>query len=167
MKKTYLTLVLLLIISISITKAQCPKKAVNCAYGCGMHIDNNYDGYCDYSILSNDVVNKIKRNNDSIEKELNKTENKIADIVKIIEKVNNQIDIKPIEKSEIVTEVSKNDGMPVESDSLNSESDASISDNNESINEFIPPVANTPQPVFRYRLLFISALTFGLYLMTF
>jgi hypothetical protein len=48
------------------TKSDCPFNAVNCAYGCGRHIDLNKDGFCDHSIIELIAKKNISAATDSL-----------------------------------------------------------------------------------------------------
>lgn len=59
MKKTLLNLQIITLFILLIplhSNAQCPWNRVNCSHGCGRHIDENGDGFCDYSIIDKSLL---------------------------------------------------------------------------------------------------------------
>lgn len=59
MKKILLTfqiIILFILISPLQVNAQCPWNRVNCSHGCGRHIDENGDVFCDHSIIDKSLL---------------------------------------------------------------------------------------------------------------
>ena len=91
--KTLLFINIILIFSVELFSQRfvCPRKEVDCKGLCGRFIDENNDGYCDYSIFSEETANMLAAKNDSLASLKNKIiEDKKLNTDKNIEKVNNQ-----------------------------------------------------------------------------
>ena len=134
------------------TQSSCPFNAVNCAYGCGRHIDQDNDGYCDHSIL--DLPKTIKDTvelNDSVsggkkhkvkQKAVHSEHKKNKDAI-VAKPIVNQVD------------TSSQAGIVLNEDLFDADK------------EEIQAVKAQPKPRPLYDLIEVSALTFFLYFLTF
>lgn len=172
MKKTLLTfqIITLFILIIPLqAKAQCPWNRVNCSHGCGRHIDENGDGFCDHSIIDKSLL-QPKEEEKEVLKEIQQQE-------KIKKEEPTEISINKSQKNQ----KDKHNGIGL--NKKNNETNSSQNENtankksetidNQKIQDTITeekiiiPIQKPSQKAKPYDLILISFITFVLYSITF
>lgn len=162
MKKTLLTFqiftLFILIIPLQ-AKAQCPWNRVNCSHGCGRHIDENGDGFCDHSIIDKSLL-QPKEEEKEVLKEIQQQE-------KIIKEEPTEISINKSQKNQ----KDKHNGIGLNQRNKNKKKSETI--DNQKIQDTITeekiiiPIQKPSQKAKPYDLILISFITFVLYSITF
>ncbi len=160
MKKLFLLFFLMLLFQNYFLYSQCPQNRTNCSYGCGRYIDNDKDGFCDYTAFTEDIFRRVQACTDSIAKAKQAkvnlfTKDSLSKIINLKKKL-----LKSNEKK--IAEVENIEKKIVSKESINIDS-LSKEDTN-FIYEEPEVLQNTNTKP--YDLLFISITTVGLYLLT-
>lgn len=162
MKKTLLTfqIITLFILIIPLqAKAQCPWNRVNCSHGCGRHIDENGDGFCDHSIIDKSLL-QPKEEEKEVLKEIQQQE-------KIKKEEPTEISINKSQKNQ----KDKHNGRGLNQRNKNKKESETI--DNQKIQDTITeekiiiPIQKPSQKAKPYDLILISFITFVLYSITF
>ncbi|MDD2344947.1 MAG: cytochrome b/b6 domain-containing protein [Bacteroidales bacterium] len=172
MKKILLTfqiIILFILISPLQVNAQCPWNRVNCSHGCGRHIDENGDGFCDHSIIDKSLL-QPKEEEKEVLKEIQQQE-------KIKKEEPTEISINKSQKNQ----KDKHNGIGL--NKKNNETNSSQNENtankksetidNQKIQDTITeekiiiPIQKPSQKAKPYDLILISFITFVLYSITF
>lgn len=158
MKKIFF---LLIITSLSILTAnsQCFRNKVNCSYGCGRHIDQNNDGYCDLTTFTEELLHKIQHCKDSVAQAEQKKNNQTANADSLSKTKSNKKEIK--ENKTIKSQPENKVQSPITT-AASTDTTSKAETTSTIVNQMAVKMPESKP----YDLILVSLITIGLYLST-
>ncbi len=153
-----ITLVVCLLFFSYFLFAQCPKGIPNCKGQCPRFLDNNNDGFCDLTTVTEIVLLQLDVNKNKKDTTINKTIKK--DTIKVTTNVINKQKHNNKETNQNIKSDTGKGNTTVSNSVTNNPGNQQ---NNTTIKEVKPP----KQQYNTYDLVLVSSLTFGLYFLTF